>query len=115
RRCAARNHSQGDRAPAELWFMTETGYGQTSSDDQAVPRPALAVYALAAAWLFLPALQYIGAYERVRAVTMRGASIGPLGTTDLTPIYVLLIAATAIYFVSSMILGRRAGEQAHGK
>jgi hypothetical protein len=57
-------------------------------------------YLLAVLWIFVPMLQYFGAYQRSNAVTVRDASIGALGIADLSPWYAALVGATALYVLT---------------
>ena len=51
---------------------------------------------LACGWLLVPAAQYFGTFQRT-GLQVEGSAASPdLATLDLTPLYVLLVAATII-------------------
>lgn len=60
---------------------------------------------LAALWLILPCVQYVGAVQRTPPLPQAEAP-PPLAAIDLTPWYVLLVGATVIYAILRLI-GRR--------
>lgn len=60
---------------------------------------SVVVYLLAALWVILPALQYIGSYQRTLAVTDRNATVGAVGTADFSVWYICLCAVTAGFIV----------------
>lgn len=66
------------------------------SDSTAAPAPVLGI-GLAALWLLLPAIQYLSALERTAATVQRRAAADVLASLDLTPWYMVLLAASAVY------------------
>lgn len=66
---------------------------------------------LAAGWLLLPALQYVGTVQRTKlqlgALSERGSPMEVLALLDLTPYYVLLLAATLLYGAVRALAARR--------
>ncbi len=68
-----------------------------SEDCVKIDRVPLIALLIGAFWLILPAVQYIGAAERTEMVVNPGYSPDALGALDLTPWYVVLVGATALY------------------
>jgi hypothetical protein len=71
-------------------------------------------FVLAAFWLVIPALQYLGAVERTAMVLTPGYIAGPLGSMDLSPFYVALVGATALYAGIGLLARRSQGEEPAG-
>jgi hypothetical protein len=58
---------------------------------------------LAAGWVLIPAVQYIGSVQRTYARLYDPSLLGPLALMDLTPQYLVLLALTATLVVSRAI------------
>ena len=52
--------------------------------------------ALASGWLIVPAMQYYGTFQRTSVQFEGSAAPLAIARLDLTPVYILLIAATAV-------------------
>jgi hypothetical protein len=66
---------------------------------------------LAALWIILPAVQYVGTYKRTAAVVAREIPRGGLERLDLTPWYVLLVGLTLVYFILKIMARRTRGAE----
>jgi hypothetical protein len=62
---------------------------------------------LAALWLMLPAVQYLGAVRRTQASVQREIALDTLARLDLMPWYILLLGLTQPYGAISMLGSRR--------
>ena len=100
-----KQHSANRWSKAGSSCVGMTGRGVASSQggglrfdtQNIIEGTSLAGYLLAAGWLVLPAIQYLGAVERTTAAVDRTTAIGVLATLDLTPWYIVLVGATAAY------------------
>lgn len=63
-------------------------------------------WGLAAGWLLLPMIQYIGTVQRTQLQLEGVASLPELASLDLLPFYVLLLALTALFFVVRLRIKR---------
>jgi len=85
------------------------------NDDDNSGRVPFTALLIGVFWLLLPAVQYIGAAERTEMVVNPSYSPGALGALDLTPWYVILVGATALYagigLLQQFIHGRAANSR----
>lgn len=70
-------------------------------------RPGPVPVLLAALWLLLPAIQYAGTLSRSPVHRGDPSPAPALAVLDLTPLYVVLVAATAAWAVWSALVARR--------
>jgi hypothetical protein len=76
-----------------------------SADHPGTASPA--AVALAIAWIAVPAVQHLGADQRMRLITDGQAPIPSLALMDWTVAYLLLVIATLIYVTLRFMRGRR--------
>jgi len=62
---------------------------------------------LSCGWLFLPALQYLGSYQRVEVQTGGQVSFPAIAILDLTPHYVILLMGTLLCGTMQRLAARR--------
>ncbi|HXG23096.1 MAG TPA: hypothetical protein VNJ09_00970 [Chthonomonadales bacterium] len=62
---------------------------------------------LSVGWLCLPAIQYLGSYQRVEVQTSGSVAFSALATLDLTPYYVVLLVVTLLFGVLGVLADRR--------
>ena len=63
---------------------------------------------LAVLWLIVPAIQYLGAYMRTQWMTGSAEGVSALGTVDLSPWYVLLLAVSLAFLAVRFAAARSA-------
>ena len=66
---------------------------------------------LAALWIILPSVQYIGTYKRTAATVSREIPRGGMERLDLTPWYVLLVGLTLVYVIFKIMARRTRGAE----
>lgn len=95
--------------------MTDSGKSehQDARDDRSDRDPVAMAsfsYVLAAAWVFLPALQYWATFQRTSLqLDVNGVldpTRVPLAVLDLTPYYLLLVALTGVFAAARYLAGR---------
>lgn len=59
---------------------------------------------IAALWIVLPAVQYVGAYHRAGLLQNPDSANEQLALLDLTPWYLALLFATALFLVARFLL-----------
>lgn len=62
---------------------------------------------LSVGWLCLPAVQYVGSYQRVEVQTSGSVAFPALATLDLTPYYVVLLVVTLLFGALRVLADRR--------
>jgi len=84
---------------------------ERSSSRTQTRAPSIITYGLALGWLILPALQYVGTVQRTKiqlgASFERGSWMGTLAMLDLTPLYLLLLAATLLFGAARVLARKR--------
>ena len=61
---------------------------------------------LAALWIVLPAVQYVGTVQRTKAVLARETPSGAMARLDLLPWYIVLLGLTLVYITFKVLAGR---------
>lgn len=62
--------------------------------------------ALAAAWIVLPAVQYLAAHQRMLIITGQPAPLERIALWDLTPLYGVLVVVTILHVALRMLRNR---------
>ena len=83
-------------------MITDTPNEESASRGRLSPIEIL----LAALWILLPAVQYVGADQRTNAVLARETPSGALARLDLLPWYIVLLGLTLVYITFKILAGR---------